>query len=187
VSDPPDSVTGMPITPTSRVQPPATGDEATLLRAFLDYYRATLRLKAEGLDGEALTRRLGPSDLTLGGLLKHMALVEQNWFRHRLIAADHTEPWRSVDWEADRDWELHSAAHDSPEELFALFDAAVADSEAILEGVLSGGLDQSARRTSHDGEPASLRWILIHMIEEYARHCGHADLIRESIDGQTGD
>lgn len=172
---------------TQRIDTPPTVDEVTLLRSFLNYYRATVRLKAEGLDGAQLAMRLGPSDLTLGGLLKHLAVVEQGWFRHKLIGGEYTEPWRSVDWRADPDWELHSAAQDSPEALFALFDAAVADSEAILDAALPGGLDQVIQRDSYRGDRPSLRWVLIHLIEEYARHAGHADLLRESIDGATGD
>lgn len=172
---------------TQRIDTPPTGDEVTLLRSFLAYYRATVRLKAEGLDGAQLAARLGPSELTLGGLLKHLALVEQGWFRHKLIGGEYTEPWRSVDWGADPDWEFHSAAQDSPETLFALFDAAVADSEAILDDALPDGLDQLIQRDSYRGDRPSLRWVLIHLIEEYARHAGHADLLRESIDGATGD
>lgn len=176
---------------TRRIDTPPTGDEITLLRSFLNYYRATVRMKAEGLDAAQLATRLGPSDLTLGGLLKHLALVEHSWFRYRVIGGEYAAPWSQADWEADHDWELHSAAQDSPEELFALFDAAIADSEAILDDVLASAdgpaLDRLIQRDSYRGDRPSLRWVLIHLIEEYARHSGHADLIRESIDGATGD
>src|SRR5262245_61177169 len=99
-------------------------------------------------------------------------------------------PFDTVDWDADRDWEWHSAKDDSPEELRRLFDGAVRRSDTVLDAALASGagLDSESARTSpREGEgPFSLRWILLHMIEEYARHNGHADLIRQSIDGQTG-
>jgi hypothetical protein len=93
-----------------------------------------------------------------------------------------------VDWKATPDWEWDSAAEDSPDELRALWQDAVARSRALVaEALETGGVDQLAKRSWPDGNTPSLRWILLHMIEEYARHNGHADLIRESIDGQTGE
>jgi hypothetical protein len=94
-----------------------------------------------------------------------------------------------VDWEADPDWEWRTAAADSPEELFALWRRAVEQSRADVAQVLDGGdgLGRPAKRTWADGRSPSLRWILCHMIEEYARHNGHADLLRESVDGATGE
>jgi hypothetical protein len=93
-----------------------------------------------------------------------------------------------VDWKADPDWDWHSAADDSPEQLFALWRDAVARSRLLVsEALADGGLEQLARRTWTDGRAPSLRWILVHMIEEYARHNGHADLLRESVDGLTGE
>jgi Protein of unknown function (DUF664) len=121
----------------------------------------------------------------LGGLIKHLAYAEDIWFDHRLVGKERGEPWASVDWTADPDWELHSAAADSPEELFALYDAACARSRAAIISV--GDLDAVAHRPNRRGHYFTLRWILLHMIEETARHAGHADLIRESIDGSTGD
>jgi uncharacterized damage-inducible protein DinB len=171
---------------TQRTNPPSSGDEVTLLRGFLDFHRDTLRMKAEGLSTEQLSTTLPPSTLTIGGMVKHLALVEQSWFSGVFRGEEDTEPWASVDWDADPDWEFRTAAEDSPEELRDLLDRAVADSDRILEEALAEGLDALAVRRSKDG-PVSLRWILLHMIEEYARHNGHADLIRESIDGQTGE
>ena len=162
-----------------------TGGEFELLTGFLDYYRGVMIRKAEGLTPEQLTTRLGPSVLTLGGLIKHLAYAEDIWFDHRLVGNERGEPWASVDWAADPDWELHSAAADSPEELFALYDAACARSRAAVAKV--GDLDTVALFPNRRGHCFSLRWILLHMIEETARHAGHADLIRESIDGATGD
>jgi hypothetical protein len=93
-----------------------------------------------------------------------------------------------VDWSADRDWEWHSAAKDTPEQLRALWEQAVARSRSLVtEALADGGLDRLATRTWPSGEAPSLRWILLHMIEEYARHNGHADFLRESVDGETGE
>jgi len=168
---------------TDRTYPPSVADEVTTLLSFLDYLRDTLRRQTEGLDAAQLASRLGASALTLGGLLKHLAFVESYWFGHVLAGAEQTEPWASVDWRADRDWDHHSAADDSPAELRALLDAEVAASDAATRAALAdGGLDTLAVRERHGKRP-SLRWILVHMVEEYARHCGHADLIRESVDG----
>lgn len=174
---------------TDRVDPPQNADEATTLVAFLDYHRATLRAKAAGLDAEQLRSTHAPSTLTLAGLLKHVALNEAHWFGWVLHGRPVPEPFASADWDADVDWEMTSARDDSPEELGALVDASVEGARAnIAEALAAGGLEfTSARPSRHNGEPFSLRWILLHMIEEYARHNGHADLIRESIDGATGE
>jgi hypothetical protein len=97
-------------------------------------------------------------------------------------------PWNTVDWDADPDWEWHTAAGDPPDQLRTLWQDAVTRSRAaVTEALAGGGLDQRARQASPTGFAPSARWILCHMIEEYARHNGHADLIRESIDGQTGE
>jgi uncharacterized damage-inducible protein DinB len=172
-----------------RVDPPlATGEAATLL-AFLNYHRDTLRLKAAGLDAAQLDTPHPPSSMTLGGLLKHLALVEDNWFSVVLLGNEDAAPWRDVDWDADPDWEWHTAAQDTPEQLRGALDDAIDASDRCVGRALNdGGLDQLSVRESRRGEGRfSLRWILVHMIEEYARHNGHADLIRESIDGATGE
>ncbi|WP_240641398.1 DinB family protein [Nocardioides ferulae] len=170
---------------TDRTHPPMAAGERETLLAFLDFQRQTLRLKASGLTAEQLRTPLPPSSLTLAGLLKHAALVEDNWFAHVLRGDEPAQPWASVDWDADPDWEFRTANQDAPDDLFALFDAATAASDAVLAEITD--LDHLAARQRRSGERASLRWILLHMIEEYARHAGHADLIRESIDGQTGE
>jgi uncharacterized damage-inducible protein DinB len=168
---------------TERTRPPAAADEATTLLAFLDYFRDTLRRQADGLDAEQLATRLPPSTLTLGALLKHLAHVERYWATYVFAGEAMTEPWASADWDADPDWEMTSAADDPPEELRRLFDAEVAAADAVYRRVLDEvGLDALAVRVRHR-KHFSLRWILVHLVEEYARHCGHADLIRESIDG----
>jgi uncharacterized damage-inducible protein DinB len=171
-----------------RPEPPLAADEAATLLGFLDYQRATLAWKCAGLDGRALRVTVAASSVTLGGLLKHMAYVESNWFSEALYGRTRQPPWDTVDWKADRDWEWHSAAEDTPGQLLALWHDAVDNSRQLLAQALAdGGLDQLARRTWPDGRAPSLRWILVHMIEEYARHNGHADLLREAVDGSTGE
>jgi uncharacterized damage-inducible protein DinB len=172
-----------------RVDPPLHGDEVATLRAFLTYHRDTLRRKCAGLTQEQLAQPLPPSDMTLGGLMKHLALVESNWFDDYFRGVGLAPPFDTVDWDADPDWEFHSARDDSPDEQLALYDEAVRRADAVVDEALArGGLDQESVRTGRrTGETFTLRWILVHMIEEYARHNGHADLIRESIDGQTGE
>jgi uncharacterized damage-inducible protein DinB len=171
-----------------RPEPPPAGDEAATLLGFLEFQRATLAWKCGGLDAAGLQAKVGASSMTLGGLLKHLAYVEDLWFSRSLHGRDPAPPWDTVDWEADRDWDWHSAAQDTPEQLTALWREAVARSRALVkEALADGGLDQLARRTWPDGRAPSLRWILCHMIEEYARHNGHADLLRESVDGLVGE
>ncbi|MGX9899788.1 DinB family protein [Arthrobacter sp. SA17] len=171
-----------------RPEPPLAGDEAGTLLGFLDFHRATLAWKCSGLDSAALSATVAPSSLTLGGLLKHLAYVEDSWFSESLFGRDPQPPWDAVDWKADRDWEWHSAAEDSPEYLRLLWQEAVDRSRALtFEALADGGLDGLARRRRQDGTAPSLRWILVHMIEEYSRHNGHADFLRESIDGLTGE
>jgi uncharacterized damage-inducible protein DinB len=163
---------------------PAAG-ELALLTGFLDYYRGVMVRKAQGLTREQLAVRLGPSTLTIGGVIKHLALVEDSWFDRRLVGNEYGEPWAQVDWEADPDWEFRTAAADEPEALLRLYEDACARSRAAVAEVAS--LDAMSQAPNRRGEHFSMRWILIHMIEETARHAGHADLIRESIDGATGD
>lgn len=174
---------------TGRTDPPLAADEATTLVAFLDYHRDTLRWKTEGLTAEQLAQPLAPSTLTLGGLLKHVALNEASWFGEVLHGRPVPEPWASADWDADRDWEMTSARDDSPEELRRLMDTSVEQARRDIDAALAeGGLDfRSATLSRKEGQQFSLRWILLHMIEEYARHNGHADFLREAVDGVTGE
>lgn len=179
------------MTQIERTDPPMSGTEAETLVAFLRYHRDTLRNKTEGLDFAQLDQRLEPSPMTLGGLLKHLAFVEDWWLNQVFAGNAEPEPWASADWEADEDWDWHSAARDSPERLRALLDDAIATSDRILAEALAApeGLSAGSTKVSlrHPGRTYSLRWILVHLLEEYSRHNGHADLIRESIDGQVGD
>jgi uncharacterized damage-inducible protein DinB len=174
---------------TDRTDPPLAADEATTLRGFLDYHRDTLRWKAEGLDHDRLNQALAPSTLTLAGLLKHLALVESHWLSHVLFDRELMPPFDTADWDADGDWEFTSAPDDEPDQLRGLFDEATKRSDALIDEALEkDGLDTlSALPGRRTGGHFSLRWILVHLVEEYARHNGHADLIRESIDGATGE
>jgi hypothetical protein len=173
-----------------RRDPPLAGTETEILVGFLDFHRDTFRLKTDGLDAAQLAQRLEPSTMTLGGMIKHLAYVEDWWFNQVFAGNPAPEPWASVDWKADGDWEWHTAAQDTPRQLRALLDEAVTTSERILTEALATpeGLDAEARIASRRDPRRrfNLRWIVVHMIEEYARHNGHADLIRESIDGQVG-
>ncbi|ADJ48321.1 hypothetical protein AMES_6496 [Amycolatopsis mediterranei S699] len=170
-----------------RPEPPVDGDEAATLLGFLDYHRATLTWKCAGLDAAGLRVTVASSKMTLGGLLKHLAYVEDHWFSRVLFDRERTAPFDAVDWTATPDWDWDSAADDTPEQLFGLWEDAVARSRESVAKVLENGLSQPARRPWPDGLTPSLRWILVHMIEEYSRHNGHADLIRESIDGSAGE
>jgi uncharacterized damage-inducible protein DinB len=172
-----------------RTERPVRADEATSLRGFLDHHRDTFRMKCAGLTQEQLAQPLPPSDMTLGGMMKHLAIVDQSWFEDDFAGGGLMPPFDTVDWDADRDWEWHTAKDDSPEELLALSDEACRRSDAVLDAALApGGVGLDGLSVAVDEERGrfSLRWIVLHMIEEYARHNGHADLIRESIDGQTG-
>lgn len=169
-----------------RPEPPLADDEAGT--GFLEFQRATLAWKCTGVDADGLAATVGASSMTLGGLLKHMAYVEYFWFAHWLDGRDPQPPWDAVDWAAEPDWEWQSAGDDSAEQLLALWSGWVANSRSLVAASLSdGGLGRPTPRRWPDGRSPSLRWILCHMIEEYARHNGHADLIRESVDGQTGE
>ena len=169
-------------------EPPVAGDETATLLGSLERQRAIIAWKCGGLGAAGLSATLAPSSMTLGGLLKHLALVEDEYFTVRLLGRDRPSPWDTADWDADPDWEWHSAATDSPEQIYALWQDAVTRSRPAVRQALAGaGLDQLTRYTTPSGESPSLRRIQIDMIEEYARHAGHADLIRESVDGLTGE
>ena len=171
-----------------RPEPPVAADEAATLVGFLEYQRATFAWKCAGLDAADLAATTAASAMSLGGMLKHLAYVEDHWFSKSLHGRDPHPPWDTVDWKADHDWDWRSAAEDSPAQLHAIWQDAVDRSRTLLaEALADGGLGVLAKRTWPDGQAPSLRWIMCHMIEEYARHNGHADLLRESVDGETGE
>lgn len=160
-------------------------DEAGTLLGFLELHRATLLHKTGGLDAAQLATTLGPSSVTLGGLLSHLTFVEHWWVHHVFAGHEVGEPWASLDWDADPDQDWHLAASLTPAGLRAAYDAEVARSRDTVAA--AGSLDQlSAVASERTGRHFNLRWILAHLVEEYARHNGHADLVRESVDGATG-
>ncbi|PFG29602.1 DinB family protein [Paramicrobacterium agarici] len=171
-----------------RPEPPIAANEIETLVGFLEFHRATFEWKCAGLDAAGLSATTASSSMTLGGMMKHLALVEDSWFSERLLGNEPGAEWIDVDWNADYDWDWHSAADDSPERLRQVWADAVTHSRACVAAALErDGLDTLAVTALADGTHVSLRWMLVHMIEEYARHNGHADLLREAIDGETGE
>jgi uncharacterized protein DUF664 len=169
-------------------EPPLAGTEAEHLLGALDRLRTTFRWKADELDAAGLRMRVGASALTLGGLLKHLAAVEDHMFTTKLRGEPMGAPWDTMGGGGSNDWEYSSAADDPPEQLYALWDGAVERSRARLAAALAeGGLDQLAHVSGPDGRHASLRRLVCDLIEEYGRHTGHADLIREAVDGRVGE
>ena len=167
-------------------EPPAVGGEVATLLGSLERQRATFSWKCADLDPAGLHASVGVSSVTLGGLLKHLAYMEDLNFSRELAGRDMPPPWNDVDWSTEDDWEWRSAVDDTPDQLYALWGAAVARSRsAVTEALIHGGLDALCNTPS--GRPESLRRLLVDMIEEYARHTGHADLIRESVDGRVGE
>ena len=168
-----------------RVDPPLAGNERETLLGFLEYQRQTLLRKIEGLSKEELARDHPPSTMTLAGLVKHVAYNEDWWFHEVLAGNEAPEPWSGVDWTDDADWEWHSAVDDDPATLLEVWHTSVSRSNAAIAA--AGSMGHLSKQTGREGRPFSLRWIVCHMIEEYARHNGHADLLREAIDGSTGE
>jgi hypothetical protein len=171
----------------NRPEPPIAGDEAVTLLGFLERQRATFAWKCDGLDADGLRATLGPSSMTLGGMLKHLARFEDDMSTEWLLGRQQLPPWNSVDWKSDPDWDWRTAADDAPDELRARWQDAVARSRSLFATALDErGLERPGTETDPPGQLPSLRYILINMIEEYARHNGHADLLRESVDGLVG-
>jgi uncharacterized damage-inducible protein DinB len=168
-----------------RTDPEPTGSELDLLIAYLDYQRQTVLDKADDLTPAQLVSAHPPSKLTLAGLLYHLALVEETWMEVRFAGLPTRDPWTTVDWDADPDWEFRTAESMEPADLRARCRAAGERTRQIA-GAATGG-DQLSVTPRDDGQHFSLRWVLLHMIEETARHAGHADFIREAIDGAVGE
>jgi uncharacterized damage-inducible protein DinB len=164
----------------ARVEPTFISDERTALSEWLDYHRATLLLKCEGLTPEQLaTASVAPSGLTLLGLLRHMLLVEWWWFEHIFADGKSPEPFDTSD---DPEYEFTHLEADVVEPAKSRFLQECEHARTIVRTASLDDLSKNAERPTRD-----LRWIMLHMIEEYARHNGHADLIREAIDGVVGD
>src|SRR5215210_6556992 len=168
-------------------EPPLAGTELEHLVGALDRLRTTFRWKADDLDAAGLDTRIGASALTLGGLLKHLARAESQMWTAKLSGAPIGPPWDEHDWDSDDEWDFTSAAGDSPEYLYTLWDDTIARSRATLAAAIAdGGLDQLVH-AGWNGNHASLRRLVCDLIEEYGRHTGHADLLREAVDGRVGE
>lgn len=169
-------------------EPPLAGSEVEHLLGALDRLRATFQWKADDLDAAGLQARVGASELTLRGLLKHLAVVEDLTFTWKLRGEAPGEPWSNVDWGDLHHWPFTSAAGDTPGHLYATWEGAVERSrERVAAALADGGLDQLVHVSAPDGSRASLRRLVCDLIEEYGRHTGHADLLRESVDGRVGE
>jgi uncharacterized damage-inducible protein DinB len=162
-----------------RTDPPFEADERAMLDSWLEYHRATLAMKCDGLSADQLRERaVPPSSMSLLGLVRHMADVERNWFRRVLSGEDAP----GLFWADDNeDGDFDDVDDASVEEAFDAWRSECANARRVAAAMQLE--DTGTRR----GEPVSLRWVLVHMVEEYARHNGHADFLRERIDGTTGD
>jgi uncharacterized damage-inducible protein DinB len=167
---------------------PAVPAEADSLLSVLERNRRTFAWKTSGLDEKGLRATTAASTMTLGGLIKHVALVEADWLAVKLAGQEYGAPWDAVDFDADPDWEWRTGAQDAPEEVYAVWQAAVERSRTIVADVIAErGLDGPASFTWPSGRTATVRAMLLDMIEEYARHTGHADILREAVDGRVGE
>lgn len=168
-----------------RIDPDPGGSELALLGQYLDYQRETILSKTEGLTRVQLAQQHPPSELTLGGLLYHLSLVEEDWLEVRFAGRPDREPWAGVDWNADPNWEFRTASDLEPDTLQRRYREACERGRHIVSE--AADLDQLSVKTLRDGRHFSLRWVLLHLIEETARHAGHADFLREAIDGNIGE
>lgn len=158
-----------------------TGDESEMLTTMLDWYRDGVAGKLTGLDQAAASRRLVASDTTIAGLVYHLTLVEDSWFHQRFAGNDLGEPWAGVDWDATPNWEFENAHRLTIDELRAGYEAACERSRRATHDRSLDDLSASTDRAF------TLRWALVHMLEETARHLGHLDILRELTDGVTGE
>ena len=165
---------------TERIDPPLVGNERIMLRTFLDYHRATLAMKCDGLTDEELRcQSMPPSSLSLLGLIRHMAEVERNWFRRVINGED-----IPLVWSEKGDFQVaYDASTATRAEAFGAWQTEIEHSRRIEEAAESLDL---VRHNERWGEDLSLRLVMLHLIHEYARHNGHADLLREGIDGTVG-
>ena len=138
-NDTPVDAVGIEIDEYGRPEPPGRGDEVATLLGFLDYQRATFEWKTHGLDGAGFDVRVAASSMTLGGMLKHLAYVEDNWFTETMMGRPRPAPWADAPWQDDRDWEWHSAAADSPDELREIWRTSVERSRRAVADALSDG------------------------------------------------
>ena len=168
--------------------PPVTASERITLEEFLDYFRSVLLRKADDLDETQARQRVGVSQMDMLGLIRHMALVEQWWFSQAFAGSTEPDLWADPD-DRDSDW------HHDPDDTLAVAVAAMHEEIAKARAVVAAtesldqvtAIDVGPADDADRSGPRSLRWVMVHMIEEYARHCGHADVIRENIDGTVDD
>ena len=168
---------------TTRQDPPYAATERDMLDSWLDFHRATLARKCDGLTSEQLRMRsVPPSSLSLIGLVRHMAEVERGWFS-QVLAGENVPDLYATDRDPEADF--NDTANADADEMIAAWQAEI--EEARRAAAACPSLDAFALRRTHRGNEVTRRWIMVHMIEEYARHNGHADLLRERIDGVVGD
>jgi hypothetical protein len=172
-------------TPVRQDPDPTTLSERDSLGQYLDYQRETILLKTEGLTKEQLARKIPTSDLTLAGILYHLALVEEAWFEVDYLGLEPREDWQGINWEADPNYEFRTALEKEPDWLRRRYRDACNRARKVATGAES--LDDVSVSTRVGGKPFTLRWVMLHLIEETARHAGHADLLREAIDGTVGE
>jgi uncharacterized damage-inducible protein DinB len=164
---------------------PGTMNERDALGQYLDYQRETILLKTEGLAKEQLGQRIASSSLTLAGILYHLAWVEESWFEIDFLGLPGPAEWQGIDWKADPDWEFRTALAKEPDDLRRRYRDAC--NRARRAAASATSLDQLSVSALSGGKPFTLRWLMLHLIEETARHAGHADLLREAIDGAVGE
>jgi uncharacterized damage-inducible protein DinB len=169
-----------------RIAPIFDNPELTMLVEYLDFHRATFLHKIDGLTREQfVSTPIASSKLSLAGLTKHLALVEDTWFSVRFAGEPDREPWASAPFDVDPDWEFRTAADDEPSALRSMYVDACERSRKAIAGATADQLSVEAIRP--EKQQFSLRWVVLHMIEETSRHNGHADLLREAIDGAVGE
>lgn len=174
--------------PTFPPEPAVAGDEPHTFLGSLERQRRTFAWQVSGLDRDGMDQQVGASTLTLAKLVKHLAHMEDLNFSHAYAGRPLPEPWASWDRDADPDWLWRTAGEDDPDDLRALWREAVARSRAVVDEALAdGGMGRPGRYATGDGEHVSLRRFVADLVEEYARHVGHADLLREAVDGQVGE
>jgi hypothetical protein len=165
---------------------PQAASERDALSQYLDYQRETILLKTDGLTKEQLAAKIPTSDLTLAGILYHLAGVEEGWFEVNYLDLPERDDFKDVDWKADPNYEFRTAVDMEPDHLRRRYLDACDRARQVVAGAVS--LDQlSASPRLINGKPYTLRWVMLHLIEETARHAGHADLLREAIDGTVGE
>jgi hypothetical protein len=166
---------------------PTTTSERDSLGQYLDYQRETILLKTDGLTRAQLGAKIPTSDLTLAGLLYHLALVEESWFEEKFLGLEPREDWRGVNWDADPNYEFRTALEKESQWLRGRYRDACDRARQVIAGADSLDAVSVSLSARIGGKPFTLRWVMLHLIEETARHAGHADLLREAVDGTVGE